>query len=242
MKSVKEHYQQHLGHFYSWMMGDFDARKNEQKNFFQHQSISPGRTGRALDLGCGHGIQSVALAELGFSVTAVDFDETLLGELATRKGALSIETRACDLLTPSLYDQSTDVVACMGDTLTHLPSKNQVRELLYLVSNSLVENGQLVLSFRDLTQELEGDQRIIPVRADEQRIHTCLLEYFPNFVRVTDILHEREQGAWHMRVSSYAKLRLSAALVSDYLREAGFVVVEQETIQRMIYLVASKKA
>jgi hypothetical protein len=99
-----------------------------------------------------------------------------------------------------------------------------------------------VLSFRDLTQELESDQRFIPVKADEQRIHTCMLEYFPNFVRVTDILHEHQQGTWHMRVSSYAKLRLSAAIVVDYLREAGFVVESQETIQRMVYLVASKKA
>ena len=31
---VKEHYDQHLGNLYAWMVGDFDEKEKEQKDFF----------------------------------------------------------------------------------------------------------------------------------------------------------------------------------------------------------------
>lgn len=75
--TAKEHYESHLGNFYSWMAGDFTEKQQEQQNFFTAHSILPRLNMIAFDLGAGHGLQSVSLANLGFSVTAIDFNTQL---------------------------------------------------------------------------------------------------------------------------------------------------------------------
>ena len=86
--TVKEHYDNHLGFFYSWMTGDCEDKKREFTNFCKNNNIYPKESGIAVDLGAGNGIQSVALAELGFKVKAIDFNQTLLDELVSRRNGL----------------------------------------------------------------------------------------------------------------------------------------------------------
>jgi hypothetical protein len=128
----------------------------------------------------------------------------------------------------------------MGDTLTHLENRADVITLLQLTHQKLVSGGKLILSFRDLTAELKQEERFIPVKSDENRIFTCFLEYFPHHVMVHDLLHIRENGTWVQKVSSYPKLRLSGQEVVDLLMQQGFVGQTNETINRMIHLIAQK--
>jgi hypothetical protein len=96
----------------------------------------------------------------------------------------------------------------------------------------------LILSFRDLTAELSGTQRFIPIRSDENRIQTCFLEYFPHHVIVTDILHEKIEGQWKLKVSSYPKLKLPMEIIKSLLVEIGFTLDAAETIRGQEFLVA----
>jgi len=43
--------------------------------------MTPSSSTGAIDLGAGHGLQTVSLVNLGFNVTAVDFNDQLLQEL-----------------------------------------------------------------------------------------------------------------------------------------------------------------
>ena len=89
--TVKEHYDNHLADFYSWMIGDFEKGKDSFKDFCIKNEIKPNKTGNAIDLGAGNGIQSIALGEIGFNVKAVDFNEKLLSELKQKIGGLPIK-------------------------------------------------------------------------------------------------------------------------------------------------------
>lgn len=236
--SVSEHYNQHLGQIYSWMTGDFSAAVEGMTGYFNSLDLKPTETGLAVDLGAGHGIQSVALAKLGFSVKAVDFCQPLLKELEANAKNLTIETINDDILSFSNYVKSpVDVVVCMGDTLTHLESPKHVTELVNQVAESLVKNGLLCTSFRDYTNnELEGDARFIPVRADNERIHTCFLEYEESSVRVSDIVHTRVSDGWNMTLSSYRKLRLSPSTLEAIAKEYGLGLCHQSTRRGMHYI------
>lgn len=88
--TTKEHYDNHLAHFYSWMTGDFSAKSNEPRNFLADNAIKPTSNKIAVDLGSGHGLQSIPLAEIGFQVIAVDFNKQLLDELKANAGDLNI--------------------------------------------------------------------------------------------------------------------------------------------------------
>lgn len=72
----------------------------------------------------------------------------------------------------------------MGDTITHLADLGAVESLVERASIALRPGGMLVISLRDYTVPLTGDDRLIHVRGDETRALTCFLEYEPQFVRV----------------------------------------------------------
>jgi len=239
--NAKDHYDQHLGNFYSWMLGDFDEKQQEQENFFWRNGIIPVSRKAAFDLGAGNGLQAISLAKLGFAVKAIDFNTQLLNELTSRKRDLNIEIINDDIL--NYLQRSRDqaeLMTCMGDTITHLENIDQVVSLVQQMSSHLEPGGKIVLSFRDLTKELQGDERFIPVKNDDSRILTCFLEYFPHHVMVHDMLYEKQAGKWIQKVSSYPKLRLDVALLTDLLQKNGIQLLKSEIINRMIYLIGKK--
>ncbi len=239
--SVKDHYDNHLASFYAWMTGDLTAKQLEFRNFLLSQSIMPGISKIAIDLGAGHGIQSLAMGEIGFEVKAIDFSRELLNELAANAGEASIETIEDDIRNIKDYQAlQAELIVCGGDTLTHLTNKSEVQSLLADCFEALMPGGKLVLSFRDYSQALEGGRRFIPVKSDENRILTCFLEYGPEKVQVTDLLHERVGDRWEQSVSSYEKVRLSANEVASWLNATGFRLLFYETINRMPHIIAIK--
>lgn len=229
MASVEEHYDDLLAQHYTWMRGDHDSLVSEYRSFFEQTGISPRSGGRALDLGAGSGFQSLALAKLGFGVLAVDTSETLVEELRTRAaGEGRVRPVLGDMRDRRVYtdDGPFEVAVCMGDTLTHLRSFEEVESLLGDVRMALELEGTLILEFRDSTAELQGADRIIPVRLDDDRIMATFLEYETERVNVHDIIFSREASGWEMRKSAYAKVRLRTGEILDVLEQNGFRVDE----------------
>lgn len=239
-EKVKAHYDLHLADVYSWMAGDFGEKVNQTREFFIKNNIKPSSTHLAIDLGSGHGIQSAALAEIGFDVISVDFSEKLLLELK-QNTANKVETINGDI-TEFVYPMEIkpELVVCIGDTLTHLPSIKEVSRLIGNAAENLHKNGRLVLSYRDLSRELTGTSRFILVKSDGTRILTCFLEYFDSFVNVNDILHEKINDKWEMKVSSYPKLKLPANDITNMIHGFGLSVIFSDVIQGMNYIIAQK--
>jgi SAM-dependent methyltransferase len=239
VNSVNEHYDTLLADHYTWMAGGHAEMVAGQRRILTELGLLATGSDRALDLGCGSGFQSVALAQLGFQVTALDFSRKLLGELVSRQGQLSVTALEGDIRdVASLVAPGFAVAVCMGDTLTHLPSRESMIQMLANVSHLLDKGGALVLSFRDLTVELTGTERFIPVRSDFNRIMTCFLEYEPDAVLVHDLVHVRDGKNWTLHKSSYRKLRVSLAWVVERLKDHGFIVYRAEIIDGMSVVAA----
>jgi cyclopropane fatty-acyl-phospholipid synthase-like methyltransferase len=237
--TVKAHYDNHLAGFYSWMTGDLFAKAAEFETFLRQNGLSG--SGTALDLGCGHGIQSIALAKAGYTVKAVDFSRDLLNELNANKEHLPIETLEADITDLKQFNGSNpSLIVCCGDTLPHLESRQNIAIFLEGITGLLSSGGNLVLSFRDYTTAQEGDRRFIPVKSDENRILTCFLEYTEDSVRVTDLLHERNADSWVQKISSYNKVRVNPAEINDHLMELGMIVSLAEPINRLFTIIAVK--
>ncbi|WP_030950953.1 hypothetical protein [Streptomyces sp. NRRL S-481] len=48
------------------------------------------------------------------------------------------------------------------------------------------------------------------------------------WVLIHDLLHTRRDGAWHLKSSSYPKLRLAAQWLTDQCRMAGLTIRHDE--------------
>ena len=82
------------------------------------------------------------------------------------------------------------------------------------------------MEFRDYTVELEGVDRAIPVRLDEDRIMITFLEYEPLHVNVHDVVFLKHANGWSTQKSAYKKLRVGTERVVESLEQTGFRVVE----------------
>lgn len=243
MASAKEHYDEHLGPIYSWMAGDFAALKARSAELFDRLGLDPGPAAVAVDLGAGHGAQSVALAERGFEVVAIDFCGPLLEELRHNARGLPVTPIEADLLDFARHvAPPVGTVVCMGDTLPHLPTTDDVERVVRQSAALLAGGGTFVVTFRDyVSRELQHEARFIPVRSDDERILTCFLEYSEDAVTVYDLLHERVDGGWRQNVSSYRKLRLSPAWLESVCAEAGLKTIERESSAGVVTFVAVRE-
>ena len=113
-------------------------------------------------------------------------------------------------------------IVCLGDTLTHLGSMDEVSLFFSLARRVLEPGGKLIATFRDYTVARRGEERFIPVKGDEARILTCFLEFEESTVAVHDIVHERAADGWRTRVSAYRKLRLDPQKMIETLDSIGF--------------------
>ena len=208
MATVREHYDGVLAEHYTRMLGDFEAKVTEQRALLERLGVSARPSGGlAVDLGCGSGFQSVALARLGFRVLAVDFSQRLLAELRDRARGLPVEAIAGDIRDVArLVPAGIELVVCMGDTLAHLE------------------------------READLD-RVIPLGAWDDLVITCFLEYEASTVKVHDLIWVRQPDGWRFRKGVYRKLWLAPARVTARLTAAGFAVERHEAPAGMVALV-----
>jgi hypothetical protein len=149
-----------------------------------------------------------------------------------------------------LIHEKADLVICMGDSLTHLGSLQEVDLLFKNVYKSLKKEGRFLLQFKDLTKPLINGDRFIPIRSDERTVFTCFLEWEPSMVglkpdgsgriiKVHDLIHVKKGiGAWELCSSWYFKLGISGFVVKDLLEQNGFSKVEIGTEEKMVFISA----
>jgi len=241
MATVLEHYEEVLSQYYSRMFGEFEAKVAEQQALLERLGITARQGGDlAVDLGCGSGFQSIALARLGFRVLAIDFSHRLLAELNERARGLPVAALAGDIRdVAALAPTGVELVVCMGDTLSHLECEGDLERVFASVAARLAVGGRFVLTFRDLSRELHDLDRFVPLCSSDDLIMTCCLEYEPTSVKVHDLIWVRQSDGWHFRKGVYRKLRLAPDAVVRQLENAEFTVKRHEALAGMVTLVGT---
>jgi SAM-dependent methyltransferase len=241
MSEVARHYEALLASIYSWTLGNFDERVSASESLFRSLFESASCGGPlALDLGCGTGVQTLALSRLGYRVQGFDFSATILEEYRDRTRSVHAEASVGDISSVS-FGSGFDAAVCMGDTIAHLPSWGAVASTFRAVHAALRVGGGFVLATRDHTHVYEGDARFLLIRADATQSLTCFVEDAgPQHLRVTDILHEVD-GSPPMRVSSYAKLRVGPASLARALAAASLNVRETRALPGGVHVLFAVK-
>ncbi len=139
--------------FYPGLDPDFAAALEER-------DLAPGSA--VLDLCTGPGTQALAMAERGFSVTAMDIADTAVGQacLEARKQGLDITFRQNDILDNRL-EQPFDLVLDRG--CYHVFPLERRRQYVPAVAGMLKTGGFLFLKcFSNRETRPEGPYRISP--------------------------------------------------------------------------------
>ncbi len=116
--------------------------------------VSSLRPGRALDLGCGDGVNAVWLARSGWTVTAVDFSVVGIGRGRERAALAGVEVEwvLADLLEFQPAPMAYDLVAVL---FIHLPPGER-RDILARAAVAVAPGGRLVVVGHDRTNLADG--------------------------------------------------------------------------------------
>lgn len=142
---------------------------HEEPTLFLPEIVRRRVPGRALDIGCGAGTDSVFLASQGWEVTALDFMPKALEYTAERARAAGVTLRPVEAdITEWAVDQRYDLVLDHG--LLH--NMDPVRHPAYRerVLAALAADGEFVLLHWHPLHPGQANGRMGPRRADRERI------------------------------------------------------------------------
>lgn len=241
-RPVEAHYDALLAERYTWMMGGASACHSNARALLDAAGIAANEGDVALDLGAGGGYHARSLAERGFEVIAVDTSAGLLHELSEFCAGFGVTPVQADLLDERVYRRRAPfaLILCVGDTLAHLATHDEVKRLIEQSANLLTPGGKLLLQFREPPADMSPQNSVFTTRSERDRIMECVLHFWPDRVWVTDVVHEWIGGTWRSMRGTYPKLRLTVDGIIEQARVAGLGVQLNEPHARQRLLVFTR--
>ncbi|MBY8997127.1 MAG: class I SAM-dependent methyltransferase [Candidatus Thorarchaeota archaeon] len=210
---------------------DWIARLAREMPFLSsHLSNPKGK--HVLDLACGTGRHSVALALEGAVVVGVDNSEVMLSRAKENAAANSVspkfilgEMAEFQSITTDQYD----LVICLGNSLALLDNLNILENVLSSVYNSLKEDGVFIAQVLNFEEIHRTGFRFFPQKGGKMDTgeHVVFSRFYehtdpPNSSTLVMSAQMKAKGEWTSQVSTQKVLNLNSNLMKHYLAQAGF--------------------
>jgi glycine/sarcosine N-methyltransferase len=184
---------------------------------------------RVLDAACGTGRHAIALAQRGYQVTGADLSAAMVARARETTAAAGVEVPFVEAglgaLAPALPGP-WDAVLCLGHSLPHLLSADDVAAALADFARVLRPAGLLLLQNRNDERFLAQSQRFLPVSAhregEEEWLFLRFLDLDPQRIAFHMVTLHRDAEGWHQRVSSTTHRPLPQSELEAALQAAGF--------------------
>lgn len=180
---------------------------------------------KALDIGCGTGSFTIALARSGVKATGMDLSSSMLA--GARKNSIAYE-QDIDLVYSGMLEMSAnitdnfDLIMCMGNTLPHLLNMKDLFSMLSSCRKLLNPDGHLVLGLLNYDKILEKQERIVGITRNANHEFIRFYDFEKPYVNFNLLeIDWRTESPSHKLVSTRLYPYTSDELESA-LRQNGF--------------------
>lgn len=155
-----------IAEYYPYFYRDWEIQLEREglglRSIFRNKGVES-----VVDVACGPGTQAVPLAQLGYSVVALDPSPGMLKkaqQVAEERGLLDkIQFERADFLSiPQVIHGPFDAVVCKGNALPHLLTDADIEMALTIFYELLRPGGMLVVGMRDFATFIEHRPRFLP--------------------------------------------------------------------------------
>lgn len=159
-------------------MTSFDKRLDKERESLQ-RIVQEYRVRTAIDVGAGSGLHSIALAQLGTEVTGVDISARMIQVLQrnAEKYGVKIRTLVGELRALTTKRERYDGVFCLGNTIPHLHSRREIKQLFKQMHTLLAAKGILILQFLNYDKLYRTKDKIISVHRSNDHLFVRYYEY-----------------------------------------------------------------
>jgi len=141
----------------------------EQLNFIKEAAGK--KEARILDIACGSGTYSVALAKEGYKVTAVDIEEEMIRKLRDKadREKVNVEAFVCSMT--ELEEKLTEkyqVVFCIGNSLVHLKNHEEIEDALRQMYNLTADDGIIIIQIMNYDRIIKLGLKELPTIINQE--------------------------------------------------------------------------
>jgi glycine/sarcosine N-methyltransferase len=217
-------------HFYDDLATDYDAMTGFDKRFiverpFFRMLVEQNGIKTAVDAGCGTGFHSLALSQLGVSVTAVDVSPEMIRRTIQHANELgiTIETLQSGFTSlPDVLHKRYDAVFCLGNTLPHLLSSDAIRTTLTSFAGLLKDEGTLFIQILNYDRILTERERVQSIKEVGTTTFVRFYDYDDELLRFNILRLEKKTGAIQHSLNSILLRPIRSVDVRALLNECGF--------------------
>jgi len=179
---------------------------------------------KILDIACGSGGYSKQLSDLGYEITAVDLDPSMIRRLKEKDEKL--DARVLNMLDLDILNDTYDLLFCIGNSLVHLNNNEEILEFFRKCRQRLKPGRNLLIQIVNYDRILAKDITSLPLITNE--------EVGLTFERYYEYLPERHKICFKtvLKVdglsleNSVLLHPLKSVELIELLRQAGFITIE----------------
>lgn len=192
--------------------------------------------GKVLDAACATGWHAIALARNGYDSAGADISPQMIA-LARRNAqaadvVLPFETAGFGELARAFAAHLPfDGLICLGNSLPHLLTREDLDRALADFAACLRPGGRLILQNRNFDAVLERGERWMEPQSSrkgrKEWLYLRFYDFLPDgLIRFHMVMLTREKAGWSQRVTSTLLRPLRMAELVEAVQKAGFDAVE----------------
>jgi ubiquinone/menaquinone biosynthesis C-methylase UbiE len=183
----------------------------------------------AVDAGCGSGLYSIIMAQLGLQVVGADISGALLKRAKENAKKLKANPKFILASFQNLKDEledKYDAVFCLGNSIPHLLTRQELDESLLSFFTILKKGGMAIIELLNYDRVLEDKERVVGVRNVGDRIFVRFYDFFEDHIQfniVRTIVSEKDaQSTLHSTTLNPYRIEE----IGDSLRKGGFCHID----------------
>ena len=178
----------------------------------------------AADLGCGSGVDSIALALLGLKVTAFDPSDKMLEvaqeNIEKAKAKVTLHNQSADSISND-FDDQFDLVVSLGNTFANI-GKEQLVKSLQRCKQILKPQGILLIQILNYGKILSEKQRIVNITEGVDKYFIRFYDFIGNEVIFNILTFDKSNPSDQKLISTIVN-PYSQADFDTALKKAGFI-------------------
>lgn len=183
-----------------------------------------------LDVACGSGLHTIALAELGIKAVGIDLSHALLNIAEKRAREKKVNARFLRgnmLKLSERLDTTYDGVICLGNSLPHLTKPDEMKKALAEMFSVVKPGGVLVIQTLNYDRILMHKERIVNINRSDEHEFIRFYDFLDNgMIRFNVLMINWGQATPEHSINSLIlKPYRSQEMISE-LSESGFMDIK----------------